>query len=362
MTRLKIVRMFTGLLALCASMAWAQAPQPAPRPFSIERLDPALDALIAPGTLPQVLADDFGLSEGPVWVPQGKGYLAFSDLTANVIYRWTPDGGVSVLLEKAGYSGEDLTNAGTQVSRGRVAVLMIGPNGETVDRQGRLIYCASPDGTVVRLERDGSRTILADKFDGKRFNGPNDVVSKSDGAIIFTDSDFGLRGSKNSPLKQLQFNGVYLVRADRQAKLLIKDADLGGFTNGIALSPDEKYLYLSSGFKKMMRYELRPDDTLGAGTVFFEGGTGIADGMKADLKGNLYSTGGAGPGEIRITSPDGRHLGTIHMPIPAGEPRRQICATNLAFGESDGKSLFITACEALYRIRVKTPGIHTESK
>jgi gluconolactonase len=137
---------------------------------------------------------------------------------------------------------------------------------------------------------------------------------------------------------------------------LIDDKALGGFPNGITLSPDEKYLYLTSSFKKMMRYELNPDGTLGAGTTFFEGGEGIVDGMKTDIKGNLYSTGGAGPGAIRISSPDGKHLGTLHLPISYKEPRQQICATNVAFGDADGKSLFITACTSLYRIRVNVPG------
>jgi len=354
------------LLVTAMGLQAAQAqmpPDPGPRPFSIERLDPALDALISVHAKLELLADDFGLTEGPVWVPEGKGYLLFSDLTANVIYKWDPAGTVSVFLEKAGYSGSDINNAGTQTRRGRVAVLMIGPNGETLDPQGRLVWCASPDGTVVRLENDhghldpnGARTILADKYEGKRFNGPNDVVVRSDGTAFFTDSDFGLRGGRNSPAKELSFNGVFMAK-DHHATLLINETNLGGWPNGIALSPDEKYLYLNAGFKKVMRYAVNGDGTLGAGAVFFEGGPGIADGMKTDARGDLYSSGGAGPGEIRISSPDGKHLGTIHMPIPAGEPKRQICATNLAFGDSDGKGLYITACEALYKIRVNSPGV-----
>jgi gluconolactonase len=207
----------------------------------------------------------------------------------------------------------------------------------------------------VRLEKDGSRTVMADKYQGKRFNGPNDLVVRSDGAIYFTDSDFGLRGSSKSPQKELSFNGVYLVK-DGKTTLAVDDKTLGGFPNGIALSPDEKYLYLTSGFTKMMRYELKPDGTLGAGSVFFEGKEGIVDGMKTDVKGNLYSTGGAGPGAIRVSSPEGKELGIIRLPIIKKEPLQQICATNVAFGDADGKSLFITACTALYRIRMKVPG------
>ncbi|HEV7716330.1 MAG TPA: SMP-30/gluconolactonase/LRE family protein [Steroidobacteraceae bacterium] len=338
------------------SSAHAQAPaEPAERPFGIVKSDPTLDSLIAPNAKLELLTDGFGLTEGPVWMPEGKsGYLLLSDLTANVIYKWTPQG-VSVFLDKAGYSGTDLTNAGTQTKRGRVAVIMIGPNGEALDPQGRLVWCASPDGTIVRLEKDGSRTVLADKYEGKRFNGPNDLAIRSDGAIYFTDSDFGLRGSSKSPQKELTFNGVYLVK-DGKTSLLIDDKTLGGFPNGVTLSPDEKYLYLTSSFKKMMRYELKADGTLGEGKTFFEGGEGIVDGMKTDRNGNLYSTGGAGPGAIRVSSPEGKQLGVIHLPISHKEPRQQICATNVAFGDADGKSLFITACTNLYRIRVKVAG------
>jgi gluconolactonase len=154
----------------------------------------------------------------------------------------------------------------------------------------------------------------------------------------------------------LPFNGVYLVK-DGEVTLLVDAERLGGFPNGIALSPDENYLYLNAGFQKMMRYEVEPDGTISNSTVFFEGGGGIVDGMKTDQAGNLYSTGGAGPGEVRITSPDGTLLGMIHLPIINSEPKPQICATNVAFGDSDGRGLYITACEHLYRIRLRTAGV-----
>jgi gluconolactonase len=138
--------------------------------------------------------------------------------------------------------------------------------------------------------------------------------------------------------------------------LLVDDGELGGFPNGITFSPDERYLYVNAGFDKMMRYEVAADGTLANGTVFFEGGGGIVDGMKTDVNGNLYSTGGAGPGEVRITSPDGDPLGRLHLPVVDTEPRPQICATNVAFGDPDGRGLYITACEYLYRIRLRTAG------
>lgn len=376
--RTRPVLFLLALLAAGVRSPAAAQTSPAPRvdrPFGIIRTDPALDALISPDAKLELLAEGFGLTEGPVWVPEGvSGYLLFSDLISNVIYRWTAPvkgsrasasssvpsevshGPVTVFLEKAGYSGNDLNNAGTQTRRGRMAVLLIGPNGETLDREGRLIWCASPDGTILRLEKDGTRTVLADRYQGKRFNGPNDVVVRADGGLYFTDSDFGLRGSAQSPQKELGFNGVYFVK-DAVATLVVDDKTLGGMPNGIALSPDEKSLYLSAGFSRMWRFEVKPNGALGAGSVFFEGGEGIVDGMKTDIRGNLYSTGGAGPGAIRITSPAGKHLGTLHMPVSTREPLQQVCATNIAFGDADAKSLYITACTALYRIRLKVPGV-----
>jgi gluconolactonase len=347
----------SAMLALVMCTASAHAQEAAERPYSIERFDPALDEIVAPDAELELLGDRYGLTEGPVWVQEGdSGYLLFSDLISNVIWKRTPEGELSVYLDGAGYSGEDFMNAGTQTKRGRMFVIMIGPNGLTLDPQGRLIYAAPPDRAVMRLEDDGTRTVVADRFDGKRLNGPNDVAVRSDGAVYFTDSDFGLRGSRNSPDKELSFNGVYLVK-DGRVTLLIDDQELGGFPNGITFSPDEKYLYLNAGFAKMMRYEVEPDGTISNGTTFFEGGGGIVDGMKTDRRGNLYSTGGAGPGEVRITSPEGNTLGMIHLPVSHAEPRPQICATNVAFGDSDGRGLYITACEHVYRIRLRTPGV-----
>ena len=150
----KTLPALAACLTLLTRLVSAQAPAPADRPFEIVKIDPALDELIAPDAKLELLADGFGLTEGPVWVPDGpSGYLLFSDLISNVVYKWTPRGEVSVFLEKAGYSGDDINNAGTQTRRGRMAVLLIGPNGETLDAQGRLVWCASPDGTILRLAR-----------------------------------------------------------------------------------------------------------------------------------------------------------------------------------------------------------------
>ena len=358
------------MAALGASAAEAQAPRPAgappaaqmrgdgpppaARPFSITRIDPALDELIAPDAQPQLLASGFGLTEGPLWVPDGgSGYLLVSGLLDNVIYKIAPDGKVSVFLDQAGYSGDDVNHVGTQTRSGRSHVLLIGPSCASRDAEGRLVWCADNDRVIKRLEKDGTRTIIAGGFEGKHFSGPNDLTIKSDGALYFTDNDFGLRDAGRSPLKELP-NGIWLVKGG-QASMVLEDKVLGGIPNGIALSPDERYLYLTAG-RKMMRYEVRADDTLGPGSLFTEG-DGIGDGMKVDRKGNIFSTGGGGPGVIRVTSPEGRLLGLINLPIYGGEPKKQICATNDAFGGADGKILYISACDVVYALQLKTSGL-----
>jgi gluconolactonase len=354
----------TFVCAIGVGLVHAQGPgtggqTPAARPFTIVKLDPALDTLIDSGTKAELLGDRFGLNEGPVWVQDGRsGYLLFSDMLDNVIYKWESGKPVSVFLEAAGYTGKDNLNVGQQTRRGRSAVLLIGPNGLTLDAQGRLVICAMPDRNVVRIEKDGTRTILADKFEGKRFNGPNDVVMKSNGALYFTDSISGLRGANASPLRELAFNGFYLVK-DGQVTLLdpkLRDPQAAGnaFPNGIALSPDEKVLYVTLG-RKIMRYDIKSDDTVANPRELAD--VQGNDGMKVDRLGNIYSTSGAGPGEVRITSPDGKRLGVLQLPQRAGEPRQQVCATNVAFGDADSKALYVTACMDLYRIPMKVAGV-----
>lgn len=326
------------------------------RPFSITRANPGLDRVISPHAKLVLLGDRFGLTEGPVWVPDGKGgYLLFCDMLSNVIYKMTPDKRVSVFLYRAGYSGKDLLHAGIQTRRGRANVLLIGPECTSRDSAGRVLWCASNDGAIMRLEKDGTRTIIANNYQGKRFDGPNDLAIKSDGAIYFTDTDTGLRDGRLSPLKQLPFTGVYLIKDDK-VTLLLDNKALGGGPNGIGLSPDGKYLYLTAGFKKLMRYEVKDDDTLGAGTLFAEG-AGIGDGLKVDRHGDVFSTGGAFAGEVRITAPDGTFLGLLNIPLPGTEPKREICALNLAFGGPDGKTLYIMGGEAVFKIRLRTAGI-----
>jgi len=353
-----VTRLALALAALlAASPLAAQPPEPAPRPFRVVRMDSKLDDVIASDARLELVGDRFGLTEGPVWVPDGgDGFLLFSDLISNVIYRWAPGEPVSVHLDRAGYSGNEPTKQGFQTRRGRMAVLLIGPNGLSLDGENRLLYLAANDRAVMRLERDGTRTVIADRYEGRRFNGPNDLAVHSNGSIYLTDSVWGLRDGTANPDSQLAFSGVYLLR-DGAVTLLYSDADNpGGWPNGITLSPDERHLYLNAGVQGVLRYELAADGTLRDRTVFIPGEG--SDGMKVDVLGNLYTTNGAGAGEVRITSPAGVRLGVLELPVPAGEPRAQVCATNVAFGDRDSRTLYITACEHVYRIRMNVAGVH----
>ena len=336
-----------------AAGAGGQAPDGTP--FRIERLHPALDDVIAGDARLELLGDRFALTEGPVWVRDGGGgYLLFSDNAANVIYRWAEGRPLLVFLERSGYTGTDMSRVGAQTVAGRVPILLIGSNGLALDPQGRLVVTAMNDRTVYRLETDGRRTILADRFEGKRFNGPNDIVIASNGTIYFTDSVWGLRDAARDPARELPFSGFFLVR-DGAVTLLGGDRDAPGmFPNGITLSPDETALYVTAGGRRTMRYDIRPDGGVANGRVFVEHGS---DGMKVDERGNLYTTSGGTPGIVQVTSPAGVPLGRFHLPQPAAEPRSRVCATNVAFGGDDNRSLYITACTHLFRIRLRVPGI-----
>jgi gluconolactonase len=357
--------LLTVFVALSAAAVVAQQPPPGPtmrgdgpppaaKPFTITRVDPALDALVAANAKAEEMASGFGLNEGPVWVREGQsGYLLVSGLLDNVLYKVAADKKVSVFLEKAGYTGTDVNHVGAQTRSGRSHVLLIGPSCASLDSQGRLIWCADNDRTVMRLEKDGTRTVLSAGLNGKRFSGPNDIVVRSDDGVYLTDNDFGLRDAGTNPDKQMP-NGIWFIK-DGQSKMVLDAVALGGIPNGVVLSPDERSLYLTAG-QKITRYEVKPDGSLGAGTPFTQG-PGIGDGMKVDQLGNVYSTSGAGPGIIRITSPAGTLLGFLNLPIAGVEPKRQICATNVAFGDVDGKGLYVTACDAVYRIRMKVAGV-----
>jgi gluconolactonase len=300
------------------------------------RKDPGLDAILTPGTKIEKLAGGFLFTEGPVWDREG-GYLLFSDPNNNLIYRWTPDGEVSVYRTHSGYTGANIGEYGQP-----------GSNGLTLDKQGRLTINEHGNRRVTRLEKNGVLTVLADSYEGKRLNSPNDLVYRSDGALYFTDPPFGLPRFFDDPRKELPYSGVFCL-INGQLKLV--STDLSG-PNGLAFSPDEKYLYVDNWDlkkKTIMRYEVQPDGTLLNGKVFFdatdEPGENAWDGMKVDQLGNLYLS---GPGGLWIVSPAGKHLGTI---IGPEHPH------NMAWGDEDGKTLYLCAQTGLYRVRFNIPGI-----
>ena len=321
---------------------------------SVVRLDPALDELVSPDVKVQLVKSGFGFTEGPTWVQQGKnGYLLFSDIPANVIFKMTPDDGkVSLYVDHSGYTGYDIWNVGFEQNNGKDSsdprfkkYFMIGSNGLALDRQGRLVIATWAGRSIARLEKDGTRTTLADRYEGKRFGGPNDVVVKKDGAIYFTDQYGGLRLREKDPGIELP-PGVYMVK-DGKVILLIKDF---ANPNGLAFSPDEKVFYANDTTKKfVMRYDVLPDDTITNGRLFLDvsgdKNPGVVDGMKVDVKGNVYES---GPGGIWILSPDGKRLGTIRVPE---------LVANLEFGDADYKTLYITAREGIYKIRMNIQGI-----
>jgi gluconolactonase len=346
-------RIAIGALAsvLAASLAAAQSPGDR----SIERLDPALDALVSPDATVDLVKGGFGFTEGPVWVERGRdSHLLFSDIPGNVIWAVTPTGQATVYLTQVGYNGPEVWRWGGIQNNGRARTdpafeefAMIGSNGLTLDPQGRLVIATYGGRSLVRIEKNGRRTVLADRFEGKRFGGPNDVVVKRDGAIYFTDGNGSLRLGAKDPRRELESGGVFMWK-DGKVTRAITDMPA---VNGLAFSPDEKYLYVTGSVAKYVnRYEVHSDGTLSNGRMFIdlskEPGEGITDGLRVDTKGNLYLT--APGGGIWIISPESRHLGTIRVP--------EISA-NVAFGDADRKTLYIAARTGIYRIRVNTPGI-----
>jgi len=266
-----------------------------------------------------------------VWTRDGA--LLFSSPNTNAIYRWTPGGAVTVFRPKSGYSGTDI---------GRYH--QPGSNGLTFDPDGLLTICQHGNRRVIRVNPHGDISVLADRFDGKRLNSPNDLVYRSDGTLFFTDPPFGLPDASES---ELGFSGVFRVR---DGEVTLVTDELEG-PNGVALSPDERVLYVGNWDpqrKVVMRYDLES----GEGTVLYDmtdaPGEDAIDGLKVDEVGNLYV---CGPGGIWILTADGSHLGTLRLPE---------APHNLAWGDDDGRTLYITAETSVYRIRLSIPGIRPE--
>jgi gluconolactonase len=303
-------------------------------PARVTRLDPALDAIVPQNATIEKLAEGFLFTEGPIWVPDG--YLLFSDPNSNTIYRWSENDGASIFRAKSGYTGIDIGEYGQP-----------GSNGLTLDCEGRLTINEHGNRRVTRLEKNGSLTVLADRYDGKRLNSPNDLVYKSDGSLYFTDPPFGLPKFLDDPRKETPYSGVYRWR-DGNVQLLT--TDLTG-PNGLAFSPDEQYFYVGNWDEKkkiVMRYDVKPDGSLANGRVFFDmtsaPGEDAIDGLKVDQQGNVYVS---GPGGLWILSPAGQHLGTIVGPE---HPH------NFTWGDADGRTLYMTAQTGLYRMRLGIAG------
>lgn len=315
MTRLRIVNLLLGLM-----LVGALAPRP-PAAFGqqLEAASPAFWKLIDKDARLEKVADGFQFTEGPVW--NSAGFLLFSDIPANQIVKFVPGAAPTAFRTPSGNS-----------------------NGLTYDRAGRLLACEHSNRRVTRQEADGSLTVLASSYDGKKLNSPNDIVVRSDGTIYFSDPPYGIREEQ----KELPFQGVYKISPEGKLTLLAQDFDR---PNGIALSPDEKTLYVDDSARLHVRaFDVAPDGSISHGRILAElksARQGVPDGMKVDRKGNLYVT---GPGGVWVFDKRGKHLGTILMAeLPA----------NCGWGDADYRTLYLTARTGLYRIRLKIPGFIT---
>lgn len=318
-------------------------------PARIERLDPAANAILPPHPVWHRVATGFTWVEGPVWIH--SGYLMFADITSNSIRKVDGNGEVSIWLQPSGYRGQ-------QPYGGKEP----GTNGMTLDSRGRLTVAGHAARNIMRFESmdpHGEVTILADSYQGKKLNSPNDLVYGPDGSLYFTDPPYGLRTQSDSdPHKELKINGVYRIpNALRQKpgappernalQLLIRDLER---PNGIALSPDGKWLYVSNSEpKRWMRYPMKKDGTVGAGRIFLDASNdhrpGSPDGLKVDTKGDLYA---AGPGGVWIISPEGKHLATLLTDKNTA---------NVAWGGEDGQTLYTATTDSVFSIHLNAKGV-----
>lgn len=306
---------------------------------SIERLDPAFDALVPADAQIEVLTEGHDWTEGPLWIPGGD-YVLYSDIPPNSVFKWKAGEGKSLYLKPAGFSG-GVDRQGEP-----------GSNGLLLDQEGNLILCQHGDRRIAMMDADLGAPApeylsIADKWEGKRFNSPNDAVMHSSGDIYFTDPPYGLEKGADDPLREIPFQGVYRVDNDGNVQLLFQHMTR---PNGIAFSPDEKMLYVANSDPALaiwMAFDVNEDGTLGNDRVFFDatasvgpGNKGLPDGLKVDDAGNVWAT---GPGGVLVFSPQGKHLGTLRT----GE-----ATSNCAFG-NNGQYLYATADMYLVRVRLK---------
>jgi gluconolactonase len=313
-----------------------------PKPPGIERIDPALDRLVAPDAVIEVLAGGYDWTEGPVWVKDG-GYLLFSDIPPNRIHRWKAGEGASLYLMPSGYTGSE--------KRGGE----VGSNGLTIDREGRLLLAQHGDRRIARMDAPLSSpqpkyTTLADRYDGARFNSPNDLIQRSNGDIYFTDPAYGMEKQWDDPKREIPFAGVYRRATNGSVTLLTRDMTR---PNGLAFSPDERRLYVAQSDQSAAIwrvFDVLPDGAIGNSRVLFDATSmtktrrGLPDGLKIDTEGNLFAT---GPGGVLVLTAEGQHLGTINT----GQ-----ATSNCAFGD-DGRTLYMTADDYLMRVKLKAKGM-----
>lgn len=330
-------KLFIASLLLTALETQAQTVYPTLGQIQYD--DQRFENIIPKGTQLEVLATGFDWSEGPVWVKDG-GFLVFSDVPQNTIFKWTEKEGISTFLKPSGYSGLAMYSDES------------GSNGLTIDNQNRLVSCEHGDRRVSAMPLGGGgKVTLADRYQGKRFNSPNDVVQHTgNGSYYFTDPPYGLPKKADDPTRELPGFGVYRIAPDGKVTMVVENLTR---PNGLAFSPDGQTLYVAQSDPDkavIMAYPVKSDGNLGAGKLFYDatplvkkGLKGLPDGLKLDQSGNVWTT---GPGGVLVLSPEGKLLGRIET----GQ-----ATANCAWGD-DGKTLYITADGYLCRIRTSVTG------
>jgi gluconolactonase len=339
--RLAMVLLIVAVVALFANLARGvgeQGPPTTPRVYAgrVVRLDPRFDGLVPDGAALERIATGFGGTTGAVW-DRADGSLLFSDTRQNSVFEWSERAGIRFFMNPSGYIG-------AAPFPGREP----GSSGLAFDAEGRLVLCEHGDRRIARLEADGTKTTMVDRYQGHRLNSPHDLVFSSTGDLYFTDPPFGLPKGFDDPGRELPFSGVYRLS---HGQLTLLTSALRA-PSGIALSPSERTLYVSNvegAHVIWMAYELDAQGRLGIGRIIFDIPSptktrqGLPGGIKVDGEGNVFA---AGPGGIHVLAPDGSHLGNIEL----GDS-----VSNLGWGD-DGFTLYVTAGSALYRIALTTRG------